>query len=320
MDCARWHFWVMLRMRFLTGVLHIFPMALVCLSLSGCFPFSETDQDEKNPLIGDGLAKKAAYNYQGAVESFEKALEGNPRLARAHWELALLYSQNVPNPAAAIYHFEKLLKLRPDWPQADTARRFIDVAKIELAKSAPLGPQTPYMQQQLDKLTAQVHEMANENNKLRQQNQALSLQIQQLTVENTQLKDKLRAMQAPTSASTSVPPTAQPQGTATGKPAQVAGSTGQSQTAAGPPSGTQAVGRSQSSQAATDSGARSSTAQRPSTYVVRRGDKLSSIATAHGVKVRDLVQANPSIDPDRLRVGQTIKIPQRGAAASEGSR
>ncbi|MDH7501801.1 MAG: LysM peptidoglycan-binding domain-containing protein [Verrucomicrobiota bacterium] len=296
-------------MRFLTGVLHIFPVALVCLCLTGCFPFSETDQDEKNPLIGDGLAKKAAYNYQGAVESFEKALEGNPRLARAHWELALLYSQNVPNPAAAIYHFEKLLKLRPDWPQADTARRFIDAAKIELAKSAPLGPQTPYMQQQLDKLTAQVHEMANDNNKLRQQNQALSLQIQQLTVENTQLKDKLRAMQMPSGAGSPASTTAQPQGTATGRPAAAAGSTGQIQSAAVPPSGTQATGRSQSSQAGADSGAHSGTAQRPTTYVVRRGDTLSSIAVAHGVKVRDLVQANPSIDPNRLRVGQTIRIP-----------
>lgn len=299
----------MLRMRFLTGVLHIFPVALVCLCLTGCFPFSETDQDEKNPLIGDGLAKKAAYNYQGAVESFEKALEGNPRLARAHWELALLYSQNVPNPAAAIYHFEKLLKLRPDWPQADTARRFIDAAKIELAKSAPLGPQTPYMQQQLDKLTAQVHEMANDNNKLRQQNQALSLQIQQLTVENTQLKDKLRAMQMPGGAGSPASAAAQPQGTATGKPTTAAGSTGQIQNAAVPPSGTQAIGRSQSSQAAADSGARSGTVQRPTTYVVRRGDTLSGIAAAHGLKVRDLVQANPSIDPNRLRVGQTIRIP-----------
>lgn len=307
----------MLRMRFFTGVLHIFPMALVCLCLTGCFPFSETDQDEKNPLIGDGLAKKAAYNYQGAVESFEKALEGNPRLARAHWELALLYSQNVPNPAAAIYHFEKLLKLRPDWPQADTARRFIDAAKIELAKSAPLGPQTPYMQQQLDKLTAQVHEMANENNKLRQQNQALSLQIQQLTVENTQLKDKLRAMQTPTGTTTAVPATTQPQGTATGRPTSVAGSTSQIQSAAVPPSSTQAVGRSQSPQATADSGARSGTVQRPTTYVVRRGDTLSGIAVAHGLKLRDLVQANPSIDPNRLRIGQTIKIPQRGAAATE---
>ncbi|MCX8107484.1 MAG: hypothetical protein N3G20_01630, partial [Verrucomicrobiae bacterium] len=182
-------------MDFLSGLFLRFFVVLLCLGLSGCFPFPVTDEDEKNPLIGDGLAKKAAYNYQGAVESFEKALEGNPRLARAHWELALLYSQNVPNPAAAIYHFEKLLKLRPDWPQAETARRFIDAAKIELAKSVPLGPQTPYMQQQLDKLTAQVHEMANENNRLREQNQALSLQIHQLTIENTQLKDKLRAFQ-----------------------------------------------------------------------------------------------------------------------------
>lgn len=296
-------------MRFLTGLLQAFLVALACLCLTGCFPFSDADQDEKNPLIGDGLAKKAAYNYDGAVESFEKALEGNPRLARAHWELALLYSQNVPNPAASIYHFEKLLKLRPDWPQADAARRLIDAAKIELAKSVPLGPQTPYMQQQLDKLTAQLHNMANENNQLRQQNQTLLVQAQQLTVENIQLKDKLKAFQTIVSPGTGQAGSALPQGTTVTRSTPTASPNlqGQPASAADPqarsPTLTRQARVPQSTLSPTP------TVPKPSTYTVRAGDTLSAIAAAHGVKVRDLTRVNPSLNPDRLMVGQIIKLP-----------
>jgi len=297
-------------MRFFCRVLRVGLGALACLALAGCFPFSGTDQDEKNPLIGDGLAKKAAYNFQGAVESFEKALEGNPRLARAHWELALLYSQNVPNPAAAIYHFERLLKLRPDWPQADAARRLTDAAKIELAKSVPLGPQTPYMQQQLDKLTAQVHDMANENNRLRQQNQTLLVQIQQLNIENTHLKDQLQALQAPAPPGTT-PPAGSPPPQTPGAGRLAPGTVATTQTpsaslpnvdgrVANPPGLTRSAQPSPSSP---------TPAPKPATHTVRRGENMTRIAAAHGLKLRDLIRANPSVNPHRLKVGQVLTLP-----------
>ncbi|MEM1209735.1 MAG: LysM peptidoglycan-binding domain-containing protein, partial [Planctomycetota bacterium] len=50
----------------------------------------------------------------------------------------------------------------------------------------------------------------------------------------------------------------------------------------------------------------------PTTYTVRRGDTLSSIAVRlYGQERRwvDIAQANPTIDPIRLRVGQTLKLP-----------
>ena len=46
------------------------------------------------------------------------------------------------------------------------------------------------------------------------------------------------------------------------------------------------------------------------TYVVRSGDSLSSIASKEGVDVAALAAANPRIDPAALHPGQKLKLPR----------
>lgn len=46
------------------------------------------------------------------------------------------------------------------------------------------------------------------------------------------------------------------------------------------------------------------------TYIVQKGDTLSGIAKRFGVKLSDLIKANPQIkDPDLIHPGEAIKIP-----------
>jgi nucleoid-associated protein YgaU len=45
------------------------------------------------------------------------------------------------------------------------------------------------------------------------------------------------------------------------------------------------------------------------TYVVQRGDQLKDIAARYGVSMRAIIQNNRIKDPDSLRVGQTLTIP-----------
>ena len=47
----------------------------------------------------------------------------------------------------------------------------------------------------------------------------------------------------------------------------------------------------------------------PVTYKVVEGDTLTSIAYQHGVKLNDLLTANPGVDPNFLTIGITITIP-----------
>lgn len=51
-------------------------------------------------------------------------------------------------------------------------------------------------------------------------------------------------------------------------------------------------------------------------YKVKSGDVLTTIAKAHHTTVRQLRVANPGIDPNRLRVGQELKLPAATAPAA----
>lgn len=49
------------------------------------------------------------------------------------------------------------------------------------------------------------------------------------------------------------------------------------------------------------------------TYAVQAGDIMESIAVKFGISVDALAAANPGVDPRRLSIGQSLKIPPRGA-------
>lgn len=51
-------------------------------------------------------------------------------------------------------------------------------------------------------------------------------------------------------------------------------------------------------------------------YVVKAGDSLSKIASAHGVKMKDLAAANQITDYNKIRIGQKLVIPSRDAKAA----
>lgn len=55
----------------------------------------------------------------------------------------------------------------------------------------------------------------------------------------------------------------------------------------------------------------------PETYTVKRGDTLSAIARHYGVSVDTIARANQLSDINKIAVGQTLKIPTRGATLSE---
>lgn len=235
------------------------------VTLSGCGSSTIAGMDEeKEPQFLIGRSRVNAMDFQGAVEAFEQALEANPRSAAAHMELGILYAEKMSDPATAIYHYGKYLKLRPDAPNAETIQGHILRAKQELAKGVMAIPPSTEIQRQLE----------------------------QLAEENRQLRDQLAKLQAVASQVASNNRTFTPSLNAVTVPAYQRGTT------------TRPTG-------GTVTGARAERVVSSRTHKVQAGETLVAIARRYNVKLDALLSANPSLNPKRMPVGQSVVIPSR---------
>ena len=135
-------------------------LLLVGVLLSGCLPPGPKDE-EKEQFFLAGKSRVNTMDFKGAIESFEKAVEVNPKSAPAHIELGWLYDQKESDPAAAIYHYERYLKLSPNSGKEEMVKTRILSCKQQLAQSVSLGPVTEKQQRELEQLV-------EENKRLRE--------------------------------------------------------------------------------------------------------------------------------------------------------
>ncbi len=259
--------------------MHILVLLALVWGGSGCGLVSNNPlEEERDPHYLTGKNRVISLDYPGAVEAFEKALETNPRSASAHFELGFLYAQRVTNFAAAIYHFERYLVLRPNSEKADIIRGHITACTQELARKVPLGPVTPAMQRSLDRLK-------EENLRLQQQ----------LDFVNRRLAEATNALQF-----AAVSAAAQPLAPATYTNVQPASPAGVMMTNA------QTIRSPSPSQ----SSARQASAPSTRTHVVRRNETMAQIARRYQISLAALQSANPRVQPRQLRVGQILVIPK----------
>jgi LysM repeat protein len=116
-------------------------------------------------------------DFKGAIDSFEKAVEVNPKSAPAHFELGWLYDQKESDPAAAIYHYERYLKFLPNSGKEEMVKTRVLACKQQLAQTVSLGPVTEKQQRDLE-------QVAEENKRLREELEkwrAYAVRLQSLT-------------------------------------------------------------------------------------------------------------------------------------------
>ena len=141
-------------------------IAALCAVVCGCMPSSEGPMDEqKESFFLMGKARVNALDSKGAIEAFERAVEANPRNGSAHFELGLLCEKEA-DFSAAIYHFERFLKMRPDSDYAQIVKERITADKMELSKTVA---STPVNQSEMAKLTAENKLLQAEIERLRAQ-------------------------------------------------------------------------------------------------------------------------------------------------------
>jgi tetratricopeptide (TPR) repeat protein len=251
-------------------------LLLAGLTLSGCLPSAPNQADEEKELhFLEGRSRVNSLDWAGAIESFEKALEANPQSASAHFELGWLFDNKEPDPAAAIYHYNKYLALRPRAENAVQVKDRILACKQELARAVSLGPITEKQQHDLDKLA--------------EENRQLNEQVKQLNEELTKWRAYYGSQAVPS-----------PNGLAPASTAQRP-----------PPSGglTPLENGDGSASAPSPGSHAGPTAPPVHTHVIKPGETLSIIARKYGVKVEALTAINPRLDPRRMRPGQTLIIP-----------
>ncbi len=138
------------------------------ITLGGCLPSGQNQSDEeKEPHYVLGLSRVNAMDYQGAIQAFEESLETNPHSAAAHFQLAMLYENKEPDPAAAIYHYQQYLKFDPNAGNAEIIKQHIDSCKQQLAADVMPLPSTPAAQKQINQLIEQNQQLQDEVNKWR---------------------------------------------------------------------------------------------------------------------------------------------------------
>ena len=279
-------------------------IACLAVLLAGCYPLDQSAPEDNHPLIKAAEARRSS-NPHEAGRLLEKALAENPRLARAHWELALISLNSTTNYAAAVYHFQKVLELRPDWPHASTARQLIGKAKIEMVKEGVEAPTLPSVQRQMDRLVSELHRLTEQNTNLTASVQYLTGLTQQLAAENLDLRQRLLALNQP-----APPPGAGPGDAPLPTPGPGrTGSRPASAPAAPRPVASPAV--SFATRPGETLPGRMPSGSWPRTYTVQRGETAFAISRRHGLTVPDLVAANPGLNPGRLKAGQRLNLPAR---------
>jgi LysM repeat protein len=265
-------------MTFRAGFLHRALCLLACVVVGGCIPSGSGPLDEeKEPHFLAGKSRISTLDYEGAIKCFEKALQVNPQSASAHFELAWLYDQKEMKPAAAIYHYDHYLELRPHAGNADLAKQRIMVCKQALAETVSLGPVTEKMQRQFEQVSEENKRLTELNKHLQEELEkwsAYAARMQTLTNQvGAQAAALPRASQATTTARTPV------------------------------------VAVLVQSSAVNAGGGASNSLATARTHTVKAGETPSLIAKKYGVKLEALLAANPNLDPRRLKVGQTLRIP-----------
>ena len=249
--------------------------ALLGTALGGCTPGQGQADEEKEPHFVLGQSRVNAMDYSGAVDAFEESLEADPQSAAAHFELGWLYEEKMSDPAAAIYHYKRYLKLNPDAGNAALIQQHIDACKQQLAADVLGLPSSSAAQQQLEKLAEQNRDLQQQVDRLQDTvKQWNTYYASQLAARSNAPPQNNSVAQQTTSLlpdDISVQPTATPDSTQS-KPV--------------PPK-----------------------PARPRTHTVVAGETAVGIARKFGLKLSELEAANPNMNPARIRAGQVLNLP-----------
>ena len=116
-------------------------MTVLIGALSGCSGAANREErEDRDPQIRKARERRAAHDFDGAIDLYLRALDRKPELARAHLELGLVYDQEKNDDLRALYHYQRYLEMRPEAEKRDLVEKLIQHARISFAASLPDRP------------------------------------------------------------------------------------------------------------------------------------------------------------------------------------
>jgi LysM repeat protein len=246
--------------------------------------------EEREAYYMDAKEKLFAGDYEEATIGFERALEVNPQNAAAHLELGLLHYEHLHNYVSAIYHFRKMLELRPDHLMAGQIKDHLTRCEMDFASSIHLGP-------------------LNQNTETRIRNLVETKEDLEEKVQS--LEGQLRQMRSVLAAQSNDLKTAQENA---GQRRQTVGSViGNERTNQLSKPAVERVSAIESSQTDLTPVSTTPTYRK---HMVRANDSFYKLSRKYGVTPKAIADVNAGIDSTKLQIGQVLNIPYPTATAS----
>jgi len=107
-----------------------------CIAFTACSDY--VGKEATHPLYAKAMSAKTAKSYRESAESLEEFLSICPKSPKAHYDVALLYKENLQNYPAAIYHLMKYLELSGETiskQDQDAIRRYIQDCERQMFES-----------------------------------------------------------------------------------------------------------------------------------------------------------------------------------------
>ncbi len=140
--------------------------------LSGCSPdVAILDRREQSDILMQrALAKAQTGDTEGAIHVYQKILDLNPSMARAHLDIAILFDDNRNDPIRAIYHYQRYLELRPA-----TEKRTMIESRMRLARHKLMST---LQKKRLEGSPEDIAELKRQNAELRDRIAQLQVELE----------------------------------------------------------------------------------------------------------------------------------------------
>ena len=191
-----------------------------CIVFTACSDY--VGKEATHPLYAKAMTAKTSKSYREAAESLEEFLSICPKSPKAHYDVALLYKENLENYPAAIYHLMKYLELSGETiskqDQADIRRYIQDCERlmfesyrvrndIKLADEVPQADPTKLAAKNAENaaLRAKIQKYIDNEKLILAQNQELRNRLAKATTasQQTTARTQTAATSAASSGSTS---------------------------------------------------------------------------------------------------------------------